>query len=163
MVEKIGRSLADQLGARPPKAFDDGPVERVGAILNASPADTRDEVLGGLETDDLPFATAVRKAIFTFADIPDRLDPKDIPKVTKDIDQTVLITALTYAAEDLDSVAEFILGAMSKRLAEQLREEISERGKVKTKDGDAAMSAVIANIRELETAGEITLITEDDE
>ncbi|WP_371171456.1 flagellar motor switch protein FliG [Aliiroseovarius sp. 2305UL8-7] len=163
VVEKIGRSLADQLGARPPKAFDDGPVERVGAILNASLAGTRDDVLDGLEADDLGFATAVRKAIFTFADIPARLEPKDVPKVTKDIDQAVLITALTAATDEMQTVTDFILGAMSKRMAEQIREEMSERGAVKTKDGEAAMSAVVNNIRALETAGEVTLIVEDEE
>ncbi|MCK8464772.1 flagellar motor switch protein FliG [Aliiroseovarius sp. S1339] len=163
VVEKIGRSLADQLGARPPKAFDNGPVARVGAILNASPAATRDDVLDGLDQDDTAFASAVRKAIFTFADIPARVEPADVPKVTKDIDQAVLVTALTAATGDLETAADFILGAMSKRLAEQIREEMAERGKVKTKDGEAAMAAIVAQIRELETAGEISLIIEEEE
>ncbi len=163
VVEKIGRSLADQLGTRPPKAFDDDPVARVGAILNASASATRDDVLDGLDQDDTVFASAVRKAIFTFADIPARIAPVDIPKVTKDVDQATLVTALTAATDDLAPVADFILGALSKRLSEQIREEMTERGHVKPKDGEAAMAAIVAQARALEASGEITLIADDDD
>ncbi|WP_421705034.1 flagellar motor switch protein FliG [Aliiroseovarius sp.] len=162
VVDKIGRSLAEQLDAQPLKAFADGPVERVGAILNFSPAATRDEVLQGLDEDDATFAAEVRKAIFTFSNIPQRLDPRDIPKVTKDLDQAQLITALAAATGELEKVTEFILGAMSKRLAEQLREEMANLGAVKPAEGEAAMNAVVAAIRELEAAGEVLLIAEDE-
>ena len=163
VVERIGRSLAEQLDAQPATAFDDGPVERAGAILNFSPAATRDEVLDGLEQDDAIFASQVRKAIFTFSNIPKRIDPRDVPKITRDIDQIELITALAAATGDMAEAAEFILGAMSKRMAEQLREEIANLGKVKEADGEAAMNAVVAAIRELESAGEILLLAEDED
>lgn len=163
VVEKIGASLAEQLDAQPASAFAEGPVERVGAILNFSPAATRDDVLLGLEEDDAAFASEVRKAIFTFANIPTRIDPRDIPKITRDIDQIQLITALAFALTTFEEAAEFVLGAMSKRMAEQLREEITNLGKVKDADGEAAMSGVVNTIRELEAAGEILLIAEDEE
>lgn len=162
VVDKIGRSLAEQLDAQPPRAFADGPVERVGAILNFSPAATRDEVLQGLDEDDAAFAAEVRKAIFTFANIPQRLDPRDIPKVTKDLDQVQLITALAFGTGEMEKVVEFILGSMSKRMAEQLREEMDNLGTVKPAEGEAAMNAVVSAIRELEAAGEVLLIAEDE-
>lgn len=163
VVEKIGRSLSEQLDAQPATAFAEGPVERVGAILNFSPAATRDEVLEGLDEDDAAFASEVRKAIFTFANIPKRLDARDVPKVTREIDQTQLITALAAATGKLEESAEFILSAMSKRMATQLREEMENLGKVKDADGEVAMSAVVSAIRELEAAGEVLLLAEEDE
>ena len=54
-------------------AFDEGPVERVGAILNSSTTLTRDDMLEGLQETDKTFATTVHKAIFTFANIPTRV------------------------------------------------------------------------------------------
>ena len=72
-VRRIGQSLAAQLDTQPARAFDTGPVERVGAILNVSPAATRDDVLQGLQETDADFAEQVRRAIFTFVHIPDRL------------------------------------------------------------------------------------------
>ncbi len=158
-VDRIGLSLASQLHEEPETAFDTTPVERVGAILNYSPSVTRDDVLEGLEETDQEFAKLVRKAIFTFKDIPDRVDPVDMPKMTREVDQPVLVTALAAASTgDLAPVAEFILENISKRMAEALREEMAERGKVKAKDGEEAMTEVVNAIRDLEANGEITLI-----
>jgi len=165
MVSRIGEALMAQLAAEAPSAFEDGPVERVGAILNFSAAATRDDVLEGLQTEDESFAEAVRKAIFTFVNIPARIDPRDIPKVTREIDATVLITALAAAAprEEDGKAAEFILANMSQRMAAQLRDEMEALGKVKDKDGEEAMNAVVGTIRELEANGEIMLVAEDEE
>jgi len=162
-VLRIGQSLASQLDSIPASAFDDGPVERVGAILNFSPANTREDVLAGLDEDDKTFANLVRKAIFTFANIPARIDPRDVPKITRGIDQAVLVTALAYAAASgLEKSSDFVLENISKRMAEGLREEMRELGKVKDTDGEAAMSKVVAEIRELEAAGEVLFVAEDE-
>lgn len=163
-VRRIGLSLAAQLDAQPPRAFDAGPVERVGAILNVSTAAIRDEVLRGLDDDDAGFAEQVRKAIFTFVHIPQRIAGRDVPKIVRMVDQPTLITAFAaaLATPDLTPSAEFLLANMSQRLAQSLREEIEARGIVKEKDADAAMGAVIETIRQLEGAGELTLIRDDD-
>src|SRR6056297_2081520 len=163
-VDRIGLALAAQLHNVPDVAFADGPVQRVGEILNYSPAATRDEVLTGLEETDEDFARLVRKAIFTFVHIPDRVNPVDVPKLTRDVDQAVLVTALASAsAGELAPAADFILDNMSKRMAEALREEIGELGSVKPRDGEDAMTQVVNAIRQLEAAGEITLITAEED
>lgn len=162
-VRRIGLSLASQLEAVPPKAFNTGPVERVGAILNYSPANTREEVLKGLEETDRAFADEVRKAIFTFTNIPLRIDARDIPKIIRNVDQAVLVTAMAGAkGEDVKS-AEFILGNISQRMAGSLREEMAALGKVKEKDTEAAQGQVVAAIREMEAAGEIFLVAGEEE
>lgn len=165
-VDRIGLALAAQLHDVPDTAFPDGPVQRVGEILNYSASATRDDVLTGLEETDEDFARLVRKAIFTFVHIPDRVNPVDVPKLTREVDQAVLVTALASAsAGDLAPAAEFILDNMSKRMAEALREEMQELGTVKPRDGEEAMTQVVNAIRQLEAAGEITLISpeEDDD
>ncbi len=161
-VRRIGASLASQLDTIPPRAFDTGPVERVGAILNVSAAATRDEVLKGLDETDAEFAAKVRKAIFTFSHLPMRVEPRDVPKITRLIEQPVLVTALAASGTGENAVAaEFLLTNLSQRLAQTLREEIAERGAVKDKDADEAMSAIIGKIREMQASGEITLIQND--
>lgn len=163
-VDRIGIALVSQMDAEAPRAFDTAPVDRVGAILNFSPASTRNDVLEGLDAEDQDFAERVRRAIFTFANIPARLDPRDVPKVTRDVEQNVLVTALAGASETPDdaAAAEFILANMSQRMAGQLREDMDALGKVKPKDADQAMTSVITALRNLETAGEIVLVAEDD-
>ncbi|MFN4194120.1 MAG: flagellar motor switch protein FliG [Tabrizicola sp.] len=163
-VRRIGAALLAELDNQPPKAFEQGPVERVGAILNVSPSLTREEVLEGLEAEDAAFAAEVRKAIFTFAHIPARLNPRDTPKITRLVEQPQLVAALASATgkPGLEEAAEFILANISQRLAQGLREEMAARGRVKEKDAEEAMNAIVGAIRTLEASGEITLIQPED-
>ena len=162
-VQAIGAALAEQLVEQPAVAFDDGPVGRLGAILNSSAAQTRDEVLNGLEQKDQAFADEVKKAIFTFTNIPERIDPKDMPKITRAVDQMLLVTALAAAEKASPKSAEFILENMSQRMAAQMREEMQDMTDLKAKDGEEAMSAVIAAIRDMEAAGELILLTGEED
>ena len=163
-VDRIGLSLAAQLDAKPLRAFDGDPVDRVGAILNSSTSGTRDDVLTGLDEADKGFADRVRKAIFTFANIPQRIAPRDIPRVLREVDQAQLVAALAGAATaGMTDTGEFILENMSGRMADQLREEVAEAGTVKPKDAEEAMAAIVAAIRTMEAAGDLLLVVEEDE
>lgn len=164
-VRRIGAALAQQIEARPPRAFASGPVERVGAILNVASPATRDDLLAALSAADAAFGEEVRRALFTFVHIPARVVPRDVPKITRAVDQEVLVTALAaaLAQEDLAPAAGHILGNISQRMAEALREEIAARGQVRPRDGDAAMAEIITAIRSLAAQGEIRLVTEDDD
>jgi len=161
-VARIGQALALQLDALPERAFDTAPEARVGAILNVAASATREELLDGLTEDDAEFAAKVRKAIFTFAHIPARLPPRDVPKLSRAVDQRTLVTALGGATDALAAVADYILANMSQRMAQGLREEIAERGKIKPKDAESAQNEVVEAIRAMEAAGEVTLMKEDE-
>jgi len=164
-VDRIGLSLAAQLHDVPPTAFDKGPVERVGAILNSSREAIREEVLTGLEETDEDFARLVRRAIFTFANIPDRLRPVDVPAISRDLARQDIVAALSAAMEaggDMADSAEFILANLSRRMADALRDEIEEMGTVEPGDGEAAMTRVVNAIRKLEADGEIALTLPED-
>lgn len=163
-VRRIGASLANQIDQQPQKAFDEAPGERVGAILNIAAALTRDDVLKGLQETDAGFAEAVRKNIFTFEHIATKLAARDVPKVVRVIDQPVLVTALAAGMnnpEQADS-SEHILANLSQRMAQSLREEVAARGKIKDKDAEEAMAAIVSAIRQLEGSGEVVLITPED-
>ncbi len=164
-VRRIGQALAARLDNQPPRAFDTGPVQRVGAILNVVPQTCRDDVLQGLETEDAGFAEEVRKAIFTFLHIPARIAPRDVPKIVRMVDQPILVTALTAAmtAPDTALAAEFLLSNMSQRMAQALREEMDSRGKVRDRDAESAMNAIILTIRDLEKAGELVLVDPEED
>ncbi|MGV8987337.1 MAG: flagellar motor switch protein FliG [Cypionkella sp.] len=163
-VRRIGMSLAAQLDSQPLKAFDVGPGERVGAILNIAAASTRDDVLKSLQETDADFAQIVKKNIFTFEHIKAKLGPRDVPKAVRVVDQAALVTALTFALSipDLEPSAEHILGNLSQRMTQTLREEIASRGKIKEKDAEEAMGAIVMAIRQLEGSGEITLVLPED-
>lgn len=163
-VDRIGLSLAAQLDAEPISAFHDGPVERLGAILNNSTSATREDMLTGLDETDASFANEVRKAIFTFANIPTRIAVRDLPKVLRNAEPIALRRAMGAAMQGgLDDVAQFIFENMSGRLADQMREEIAEMGKISAADGEAAMSEIVQVIRTMEKEGELLLLSIDDD
>lgn len=165
-IARIGAGLAQHYCGASLPAFTDSAESRIGAILNSSPAATRDQVLEGLISEDPTFGEGVRKAIFTFADIPARLAIPDVPKVLRDIDPADLVSALASATESggpLAVAAEHLLGNMSTRMADNLREEMGEAGAIKQADGENAQTAVVTAIRAAADDGTITLIVEDTE
>ena len=157
-LEAIGRLFCTRLDEIPDVVFDSGPAERVGAILNSSASATRDTLLDGLTETDERFAREVRRKIFTFKDIPARLDTRSVPALTRAIDQPTLVVALVGAQQELPEAASFIIDNMSQRMANQIRDEMEEQTGVKPDTAEEAMSAVVAAIRALEASGEIELI-----
>ncbi len=162
VVHRIGVSLSEELESRPVSAFDDGPVKRVGNILNYTQSSVRDDVLSGLDEDDKEFADDVRAAIFTFANIAERISPRDVPRIQRDLDQDDLTLIVAAAlGEDVKSV-DFILDNISKRMAENIRDDAKEKGDVAEADLEAAMLRVISTIRELEANGDIFFVANND-
>lgn len=162
-VERIGITLATELEDAPPRAFAQEPVARIGEILNFSGAATRDSVLSGLDETDAGFASEVRKAIFTFADIPKRLVPKDVPRAVREMDQADMVQAIAGAQTDeTAAAAQYLLENISGRLADQLREEVDERGQVSARDAETAQTRAVAAIRALADADEIRLLEPDE-
>lgn len=162
-VDRIGQSLMAQLDNKPERAFVTLPEDRIAAILTAASNDLRDEVMNGLRESDPDLAERVLAGVFTFIDIPTRIAKMDITTAVKTVNQTDLVNALCYAgANGLEEVKEFILEGLSKRLAETIREEIEERGAVKTKVGEAAITTLVAGIQGQISAGEINFVDFDD-
>ena len=161
-VQAIGGALLESLEAEPLAAFPEGPVSRVGAILNTTTAAVRDDMLTGLEGEDEDFANAVRKAIFTFENIETRIEPRDIPRIVREVDEDTLIMALGAANAAFPSVVNYILDNLSSRMADQLRDTLEEQGSPGAKDGERAMAVMITRIRELERAGDLIMIASDD-
>lgn len=160
-MARIGMALVQAAETLPRPALDSGPVEKVGAILNFTSALTRESVLEGLDQDDADFAEGVRKAIFTWANIPIRIDPRDIPRITRAVDPLVLLRAMAGArGKDLPTV-DFILAALSSRMAESMRDEMDSMGRVTAAEAETAMTEVIAAMRAMEAAGDLFLIAGD--
>jgi len=164
VVDRIGDSLVAQLQTARASAFDGQPADIVGGILNFARASTREDVLAGLIEEDQEFGEAVKKTIFTFVNIRDRIDPRDVPAVTREVDPDVFMKAMAAASalEEENKSVEFILENMSQRMATQLREDMAGLGKIKEKDGEEAMTAVIGAIRRLLDNGDIELVAPED-
>ncbi|WP_026155373.1 FliG C-terminal domain-containing protein [Paracoccus sp. N5] len=162
-LQRIGKALIQAADAVPQPPLQGKAGEKVGAILNFSPSTMRDSVLAGLDDDDAGFAGEVRKTIFTWAHVPHRVDPRDIPRLTREVDNAVLLKALAGARGEARETVDFILGGISSRLAETMREEMEALGKISVRDAEAAMDEVVATIRRMEAAGDLFLISPEPE
>ena len=99
-----------------------------------------------------------------FANIPSRIARRDIPRILREVPPASLLTALAgaEAAGYADTMA-FILDNMSGRMADQLREDIKDAGKVKAAEAEEAMSEVVRTIRQMESTGNLLLVDAEDD
>jgi flagellar motor switch protein FliG len=96
---------------------------------------------------------AIRQKMFTFEDLA-TLDVMSLQKVMREVDMRDLAVALKGASPKLTNV---LLGCISKRAAETVKEEISFLGSVKKKNIEAAQLRVIDSVRRLESEGELEI------
>ncbi|MTH77313.1 FliG C-terminal domain-containing protein [Paracoccus aestuariivivens] len=162
-LHRIGRALIQAADAVPRPAIEGKAVDKVGAILNGATSTTREEVLTGLDEDDTDFATEVRKTIFAWANIPARVDVRDIPRIIREVEGPTMISAMAGAKGKNKPTVDFLLAGLPTRLAESLREEVETIGTVTSKDAEIAMSNVVMTIRRMEADGDLFLIAQDAE
>ena len=75
-----------------------------------------------------------------------------------------MATALASAQQaGLADVADYMLETMSKRMAGNLRDDITELGKIKERYGEAAMTEVMIEIRRLIDEGEMEIMIPSEE
>jgi flagellar motor switch protein FliG len=162
-VLRIGTALAQQLGRRPDRAFLVPPPKRVGDLLNMSPPALRDRLLAGIENHDQSFARDVRKSIFTFQDIAQRVSARDVPALMRDIDAADVQVLLSIADPSDGPTLDFLLENMSKRLADTLREDASTLPPPTSSTArDDAMGRITRVVRALADSGMITLRAPDE-
>lgn len=135
----------------------DPPDVFVGAVFDNLTEKAREPLMKSLTEKSPEFATAVARRMFLFDDIPNRLEEKDVPVLTRVIEQAVLSVALGYATSRKSDAADYILVNLPKRMAEQIREAIEESGTIEQGEGEAAEAEVIKSIRNLVAAGEVKL------
>ncbi|MEO1330775.1 MAG: FliG C-terminal domain-containing protein [Pseudomonadota bacterium] len=139
------------------------PDELLGSIFNYMTNDKRDVFLTNLEEASQPLAQAVQRKMFTIGDVAKRVDRANVSVLVRECENEVLIKALALAKKNAAETFDFMLNNISKRLAEQIREQIMDQGEISAKEGEEAQFELIALIRRLSERGVITLIKPDDE
>lgn len=154
LVSKIARSLGKHYDSKVRPAFHrSGGVRSVADLLNQLDKEMSKNLLARLEERNPGLSAAIRKKLFSFEDLI-RLQPADLQRVLREVDSAALAVAMKSASETL---RERIYGAISRRAAEGLKEEIEMLGPVRLKDVETAQDGIIQVVRRLEEEGQITL------
>ncbi|MBT9588596.1 flagellar motor switch protein FliG [bacterium] len=157
--------LARTLGARWNSFFSSeglaveaGGLDALVRIMKGVGREVEQNILFGFLETQPELAEELKKNMFVFDDLAG-LEDRSIQKLLKEVDGKVLALALKRAnAETLEVISR----NLSERARNILKEDLEAAGKVKLKDVDRAQSDVVAVVRRLEEAGEITLGNEDD-
>jgi flagellar motor switch protein FliG len=130
-----------------------GGVQSLADILNSADRGTERNILDYLTEEDEQLADEVRSLLFTFEDIL-QLDERSLQMVLKEVDSKDLALALRGSSED---VKDWVMQNMSSRGSEMLKEEMEYMPPQRRRVVEEAQSKVVAVVRRLEDAGEITI------
>ena len=154
VVETLGEVLSSKVGERVSRALNQtGGEKSAAAVLNAMSKDERKKLLDNMDERAPDLVRSIRMKMFTFDDL-QTLDVKTIQKIMREVDASKLAVALSAAT---DTLKDAMLGSLSKRAAENVREEIDNMGKISLREVEANQNSIIDVVRQLETEGEISL------
>jgi len=154
VVETLGEVLSSKVGERVSRALTQtGGEKSAAAVLKAMDKEERQKLLNNLDERTPELVRSIRMKMFTFENL-EQLDIKTMQKIMREVDAGKLAVALSAAT---DSLKDAMLGSLSKRAAENVKEEIDNLGKVSLREMEMSQNSIVDVVRQLETEGEISL------
>jgi flagellar motor switch protein FliG len=155
VVETLGEVLSAKVGDKVSRALNQtGGEKSAAAVLNAMSKDERKKLLDNIDERQPDLVRSIRMKMFTFDDLV-HLDVKTMQKIMREVEADKLAIALKAATT---SLRDAMLGALSKRAAENVNEEIEGLpDNLSMRNIEASQNSIIDVVRQLETEGEISL------
>ena len=155
VVETLGEVLSAKVGDKVSRALNQtGGEKSAAAVLNAMNKEERKKLLDNIDERQPELVRSIRMKMFTFDDL-QTLDVKTMQKIMREVDAGQLAIALKAATTTLRDA---MLGALSKRAAENVNEEIEGLpDNLSMRAIESAQNSIIDVVRQLETEGEISL------
>ena len=134
----------------------------IAAMLSEMPPEQAESLMEFLQSESPDIAEAVQEGMFRLQDIPAKVTPAALQIVIRNCDKDTLVLALRLAAQKNPALVDYFLENMSKRAAEQLKEDMEGAGAVRVKDAQRAQAEIIRLIRDLARKGEIVIAGKGD-
>lgn len=152
VVREVEESLESRLRATFNQQMEKaGGVPAVAQILNVTDRMTNKGILETLEDDDAEMVDEIRRLMFVFDDLL-KLDDKSMQKLLKEVENNQWATALKGASEE---IKQKVMGNLSQRAAEGLKEDMEYLGPVRVSDVEVMQQQIVDIVRQLEDSGEI--------
>jgi flagellar motor switch protein FliG len=130
-----------------------GGIKTAAEMINLMGTAIEGTVIESIRNHDPDLAQKIMDKMFVFDDVI-KLDDKSIQTVLKEVSSDVLIVALKGAQPELK---EKILGNMSTRAAESLREDLESRGPMRLSEVEAQQKEILKVVRRLADEGTIVI------
>lgn len=160
IIKEVERGLEQRMSSVMSQQFENaGGVSSVAGMLNVIDRATERSLLENLAREDPDLVEEIRRLMFVFDDI-GALSNQDIQTLLKNVESSQWAMALKGASAELKDK---ILGNMSKRAADMLREEMDYLGPVRLSTVEQTQQQIVDVVRRLEDAGEITTHADEQE
>ena len=154
VIGEVERGLESRMANLMNQSFEKaGGVNSVAEILNVTDRATERSLLESLSQEDPELVDEIRRLMFVFDDI-GKLTDKDIQTVLKNVETSQWAMALKGASNELKQK---VLGNLSTRAAQTLKEEIDYLGAKKLSEVESVQQQIVDVVRKLEDAGQITV------
>jgi flagellar motor switch protein FliG len=158
IIREVEQGLENRMASLMNQSFENaGGVGSVAEILNVTDRSTERTLLENLAQEDPDLVEEIRRLMFVFEDI-NKMSDKDIQTILKNVETSQWAMALKGASEELK---EKILGNMSQRASDMLREEMEYLGPVRLSNVEQTQQQIVDVVRTLEDAGELTVHGDD--
>jgi len=144
--QQIGSLFGTELSAA-------GGIEAVAQILNNTSRAAEKNILEGLTERDNDLAMSIKALMFVFDDLVNISD-RDLQRILVEVEQRDLALSLKGASENLKAK---MLGNISQRAADGIREELELMGPVRVSDVEESQRRIIEVAQQLEEQEEISL------
>ena len=155
MVKEVDRLLKQKLsniGAQNTSLV--GGVKHLVSVLNAADTASQKAIVEVLDENQPELAEEIKKNMFIFEDI-NSLNDRDLQRLCRELDSKELALALRGASDPLKE--RIITKGMSTRAGQALRDEMEIMGPQRVSAIDEAQQKIVAVVRRLEQAEEITI------
>lgn len=153
LIAEVEAVIVEQMGPSFGGGSMRGGVEKVASILSNTGRTLGTTIMDNLRARSAEVASSIQSFLFVFDDLI-YVGPRDLQRLLTEIDQRDLALALKGASDELK---EKVLGNVSERVREAIREEMDLLGPVRVSDVEEAQQRVVEIAQDLEQRQEVTL------
>ncbi|MBM2575672.1 hypothetical protein JQC91_05080 [Jannaschia sp. Os4] len=153
LIDDIEAAVHDDLVARASDDAEGSARDVVAEMLSALGPDERAEAIEALDRTDPAVGADVRDRMFTFDDMI-RIDPRGLARLMREVEGTLVPTALAGTHE---TMREHFLSALPARSRGMLEREIEQRGHPEAEEAQAAQLKLVDAAKGLLRADDIAL------
>lgn len=129
----------------------------IGEMLSLMPSGKRESLVKFLEADHASKINDIQGALFTIDSLPDTLPRSAVPVIFREMDTGEIVDLLSTLQKDEVPVFEFLMGNISSRLADQLKDKLSSHKELSSEAVEVSQRNFLMRIMALKRSGDIEI------
>ena len=139
------------------EADDASHLESIGELLSLIPSSRRENVVEFLKTEHESKLASIERGILTVENLPDIMARNSVPVLFCEMEDTVITKVLGVLQATYPNVADFLLGNISSRMADQFRDNLQSFSPPPAEEGETLLRDFLAETMSLKQRGLVTL------